>query len=202
LQGGKKRSMEYTHFTRMTFDNTFIEKLKSRDKKTQEVFYEQLAPKMYGICLRFAGNTEEANDILQEGFIRVFNHLKDFREEGSLEGWVRRTMINTAINFYKKRIKQGTKTELENVREKTEVKQYIIEKMAADELIDLIRELPDGYRTVFNLNIIEGYTHKEIGEMLEISENTSKSQLSRARKALQKKLILIKEKEQGGKKPE
>ncbi|NOX85955.1 MAG: RNA polymerase sigma factor [Chlorobi bacterium] len=186
---------------RMIFDNAFIEKLKSRDKKAQEAFYQQLAPKMYGICLRFAGNTEEANDILQEGFIRVFNHLKDFREEGSLEGWVRRTIINTAINFYKKRIKQGKKTELENVREKTDSKQYIIEKMAADELIELIRELPDGYRAVFNLNIIEGYTHKEIGEMLEISENTSKSQLSRARKALQKKLISIKEKEQGGKKP-
>ncbi len=185
----------------MIFDNAFIEKLKSRDKKAQEVFYQQLAPKMYGICLRFAGNTEEANDILQEGFIRVFNHLKDFREEGSLEGWVRRTIINTAINFYKKRIKQGKKTELENVREKTDGKQYIIEKMAADELIELIRELPDGYRAVFNLNIIEGYTHKEIGEMLEISENTSKSQLSRARKALQKKLISIKEKEQRGKKP-
>ncbi len=202
MQGGKKCSLKHAHFARMIFDNAFIEKLKSRDKKAQEAFYQQLAPKMYGICLRFAGNTEEANDILQEGFIRVFNHLKDFREEGSLEGWVRRTMINTAINFYKKRIKQGKKTELENVRDKTDGKQYIIEKMAADELIKLIRELPAGYRAVFNLNIIEGYTHKEIGEMLDISENTSKSQLSRARKALQKKLISIKEKEKGGKKPE
>ena len=183
----------------MVFSNAFIEKLKSGDKKAQEAFYQQLAPKMYGICLRFAGSVDEANDILQEGFIRVFNHLKDFREEGSLEGWVRKTMINTAINFYKKRIKQGIKTGLENAREKTDGKQYIIEKMAADELIQLIQKLPDGYRTVFNLNIIEGYTHKEISNMLEISENTSKSQLSRARQALRKKLISLKEKEKRGK---
>ncbi|HDO27813.1 MAG TPA: RNA polymerase sigma factor [Bacteroidetes bacterium] len=179
----------------MIFDKAFIIKLKSCDGKTQKAFYQQLAPKMYGICLRFAGSTEEADDILQEGFIRVFNHLKDFRGEGSLEGWVRRTIINTAINIYKKRIKQGKKTELENIREKNEDNLYIIEKMAADELIEVIRELPDGYRAVFNLNIIEGYTHKEIGEMLEISENTSKSQLSRARKSLQKKLNALKEKE-------
>lgn len=182
----------------MEFDITFIKRLKENDSKTQRVFYQQLAPKMYGICLRFALINEDADDILQDGFIRVFRHIKDFRGEGSLEGWVRRTIVNTAINYYKKKIKQGIKTDLEYVKGKFKETNNIVEKMAADELLVLINELPPGYRMVFNLNIIEGYTHKEIGRILEISENTSKSQLSRARASLQKKISLIKVKEQFG----
>lgn len=179
----------------MNFDKSFIKRLQKSDGKAQQAFYQQLAPKMYGICLRFAADQAEADDILQEGFIRVFTHLKDFRSEGSLEGWVRRTIVNTAINFYKKRIKRGPLTDLEYIKETADDKYYVIEKMAADELMKLISELPVGYRTVFNLNVVEGYTHKEIGQMLDISENTSKSQLSRARTSLQKKLNAIKKKE-------
>ncbi len=182
----------------MEFDTTFIKRLKENDSKAQRVFYQQLAPKMYGICLRFALINEDADDILQDGFIRVFKHIKDFRGEGSLEGWVRRTIVNTAINYYKKKIKQGIKTDLEHVKGKVKETNNIVEKMAADELLVLINELPPGYRMVFNLNIIEGYTHKEIGQMLEISENTSKSQLSRARASLQKKIFSIRDKEQFG----
>lgn len=182
----------------MDFDNAFIEKLKTSDGKAQKAFYQKLAPKMYGICLRYAASRAEADDILQEGFIRVFNHIKDFRGEGSLEGWVRRTIVNTAINSYKKRIKQGPTTDLEYIKDRPDEKYFVIERMAADELLELIRELPVGYRTVFNLNVIEGYTHKEIGELLSISENTSKSQLSRARSSLQKKIKSIKSKEQIG----
>ena len=182
----------------MEFDSAFINKLKENDSKTQRVFYQQLAPKMYGICLRFAFINDDADDILQDGFIRVFKHIKDFRSEGSLEGWVRRTIVNTAINYYKKKIKQGIKTDLEHVKGKIKENSDVIERMAADELLELINELPPGYRTVFNLNIIEGYTHKEIGKMLDISENTSKSQLSRARTSLQKKLSLIRNKENLG----
>lgn len=179
----------------MEFDSTFIQKLKENDSKAQRVFYQQLAPKMYGICLRFALINEDADDILQDGFIRVFKHIGDFRGEGSLEGWVRRTIVNTAINYYKKKIKQGIKTDLEYVKGKVKETNNIVEKMAADELLELINELPPGYRMVFNLNVIEGYTHKEIGQMLEISENTSKSQLSRARISLQKKIFSIRDKE-------
>ena len=182
----------------MIFDKPFIDKLRNNDGKAQQTFYQKLAPKMYGICLRFAADRAEADDILQEGFIRVFIHLKDFRGDGSLEGWVRRTIVNTAINFYKKRIKRGMTTDLAYIKEATDYSSQIIEKMAADELLELISSLPDGNRTVFNLNIIEGYTHKEIGEMLNISENTSKSQLSRARTSLQKKLKALKDKEQIG----
>lgn len=182
----------------MKFDQTFIKKLKKNDEKTQKAFYQQLAPKMYGICLRFAKSRTEADDIMQEGFIRVFNHLKDFRGEGSLEGWVRRTIVNTAINYYKKRLKRGISVDLDEIRNSKADNQYIIESLSAEELLHMINELPDGYRTVFNLNIIEGYTHKEIGDMLDISENTSKSQLSRARTSLQKKLEKLKQQENIG----
>jgi len=179
----------------MKLDSNFIKRLKESEPEAQRVFYEQLAPKMYGICLRFAFVRDDADDILQDGFIRVFNHIKDFRGEGSLEGWVRRTIVNTAINYYKKKIKKGINVDLDHVQDKVKQVSGIVEKMAADELLLLIKELPPGYRTVFNLSVIEGYTHKEIGNILEISENTSKSQLSRARVSLQNKLAEIKEKE-------
>jgi len=179
----------------MEFDPAFIKLLKDQDKKTQKAFYLQLAPKMYGVCLRYASDGDDANDIMQEGFIRIFNHIKDFRGDGSLEGWVRRTMVNTAINFYRKRIKRGISTDLKNIKGKADDKVYVIEKLAAEEIIQLVKKLPDGYRTVFNLNVIEGYTHKEIGEMLKISENTSKSQLSRARASLQKMIQSISRRE-------
>ncbi len=182
----------------MEFDSTFIKRLKENDSKAQKVFYEQLAPKMYGICLRFALINEDADDILQDGFIRVFRHIKDFRGEGSLEGWVRRTIVNTAINYYKKKIKQGINTDLDFVKGKVKEQNNIVEKMSADELLVMINQLPPGYRMVFNLNVIEGYTHKEIGKILEISENTSKSQLSRARASLQKKIFSIRDREQIG----
>ncbi|PKP33192.1 MAG: hypothetical protein CVT99_01705 [Bacteroidetes bacterium HGW-Bacteroidetes-16] len=179
----------------MEFDKSFIIKLLRNDKKAQEAFYLHLAPKMYGVCLRFALDKDDAADILQDGFIRVFVHLKDFRGEGSLEGWVRRTIVNTAINYYNKRIKQGVKTDLDQVKETNQTRSLVVENMSTRELLNMVNELPDGYRTVFNLNIIEGYTHKEIGEMLGISENTSKSQLSRARASLQKRLKIIEKKE-------
>ena len=111
----------------MEFDPAFIKLLKAKDKKAQKAFYLQLAPKMYGVCLRYSSDGDDANDIMQEGFIRVFNHIKDFRGDGSLEGWVRRTMVNTAINFYRKRIKRGTNTDLKYVKEKVDDKVYVIE---------------------------------------------------------------------------
>ncbi len=183
----------------MELNDTFIEKLKRNDSKAQREFYNYFAPKMYGICLRFALVNEDADDILQDGFIRIFNHINDFRGEGSFEGWVRRTIVNTAINYYKKKIKQGINTEIEHYQGKLKQDSTVVEKMSADEILNLIKDLPNGYRMVFNLNIIEGYTHKEIGKMLEISENTSKSQLSRARVSLQKKLDELDKNEKLGK---
>ena len=172
----------------MHFDDNFIERCLDNNSKAQEELYKHFAPKMFGICLRYAKNQMEAEDVLQEGFIKVFRYLKDYRSEGSLEGWIRRTMVNTAINFYKKKTKYQKEISLDQTEPISNEEESAIDKLSAKELLDMIRELPDGYRMVFNLNVIEGYTHKEIGVMLNISENTSKSQLSRARGVLQEKL--------------
>lgn len=157
-------------------------------KETNELLYRHFAPKMYGICLRFAGNPMDADDILQEGFIKVFMKIKDFRNEGSFEGWIRRTFINTAINFYRRNTRNLKNDDLDGIDLQDDQGESIIDKISREELLNLLQELPLGYRTVFNLNVIEGYTHKEIGEMLGISDNTSKSQLTRARKILQKRV--------------
>jgi RNA polymerase sigma factor (sigma-70 family) len=172
----------------MHFDEDFIERCMSNDPKSQGELYKHFAPKMFGICLRYAKNQMEAEDVLQDGFIKVFRYLKDYRNEGSLEGWIRKTMVNTAINFYKKKIKYLKDVSLDQTEPINTEEESAIDKLSCDELLEMIRELPDGYRMVFNLNVIEGFTHKEIGGMLNISENTSKSQLSRARGVLQEKL--------------
>ena len=172
----------------MHFDEDFIKRCLGNNPKAQGELYQHFAPKMFGICLRFTRNQMEAEDILQEGFIKVFRYLKDYRSEGSLEGWIRKTIVNTAINFYKKKIKYQKDISLEQSEPINNEEENAIDMLSAKELLNLIHELPDGYRMVFNLNVIEGYTHKEIGYMLNISENTSKSQLSRARGVLQSKL--------------
>lgn len=143
---------------------------------------------MYGVCLRFARNTLEADDILQEGFIKVFTFLKDYRQDGSLEGWIRRTFVNTAINYYHSKENEWKETTIDKAVAIPSATEDILSQISAADLLDIIRELPEGYRMVFNLYVIEGYNHQEIGEMLHISENTSKSQLSRARMALQERL--------------
>lgn len=143
---------------------------------------------MYGVCLRFARNQMEADDILQEGFIKVFLNLKSFRNEGSLEGWIRRTIVNTAINHFKKNLKFQSDVDIDHAGGISHECAGGYSHIRTEELLKLISGLPVGYRMVFNLNVIEGYTHKEISELLGISENTSKSQLSRARQTLQRKL--------------
>lgn len=161
------------------------------NSKSQDLLYKYFAPKMYGICLRFAGNQMEADDIMQEGFIKVFTQLKNFRNEGSFEGWIRRTFINTAINYYRKNLRSSKFQNVDEIEVALTNEENVYDALSKEELIKLIQELPNGYRTVFNLNVIEGYTHKEIGAMLNISDNTSKSQLTRARSILQKKVATL-----------
>lgn len=172
----------------MDSERQLIQKVLKKDPKAQEAMYRHFAPKMYGLCLRFARNSMEAEDILQEGFIKVFTYLKDYRFEGSLEGWIRRTFVNTAINFYRRKAKELVEISIDQSEISLASDSTIIETMSMKELLSLIQSLPEGYRLVFNLNVIEGYTHKEIANLLGISENTSKSQLSRARNALQLKI--------------
>ena len=150
----------------------------------QHELYRRFAPKMYGVCLRYAGKTEEAEDILQEGFIKVFKKIGSFRSEGSFEGWIRRIFVNTAIEQFRKKIYLQPITEYE---ENSVEGKYIsvLDTMAEKDIIKLVQQLSPGYRTVFNMYVVEGYTHRQIGEALGISEGTSKSQLSRAKMILQ-----------------
>lgn len=154
------------------------------NRKMQYELYQRFAPKMYGVCLRYAANATEAEDILQEGFIKVFGKLESFRREGSFEGWVRRIFVNTAIEHFRK------KSYLQPITEKEEAvyeANYlsVLDNLAEKDIVGLVQQLSPGYRTVFNLYVVEGYTHREIAEQMGISEGTSKSQLSRAKLILQ-----------------
>ena len=154
------------------------------DRRMQEELYRRFSPRMYAVCLRYAGNAEEAEDILQEGFIKIFKKLDSFRSEGSFEGWVRRIFVNTAIeHFRRKRYLMPVTEKEENTLEGKYLS--VLDDLAARDILALVQELSPGYRTVFNMYVVEGYTHKEIADMLGISEGTSKSQLSRAKVILQ-----------------
>ncbi len=154
------------------------------DRRIQQELYNRFSPKMYAVCLRYAGNAEEAQDILQEGFIKVFKKLDSFRNEGSFEGWVRRIFVNTAIEqFRRKRYLMPVTEKEENTIEGKYLS--VLDNLAASDIMALVQELSPGYRTVFNMYVVEGYSHKEIGDILGISEGTSKSQLSRAKVILQ-----------------
>jgi RNA polymerase sigma-70 factor (ECF subfamily) len=168
----------------MYSESDLIEGCRRGDRRMQQELYERFASKMYGVCLRYAGNNEEAEDILQEGFIKVFNKIATYRGEGSFEGWIRRIFVNTAIEQFRKRIHLQPITEYE---ENTYEGKYlsVLDSLAEKDIIELIQKLSPGYRTVFNMYVIEGYTHKQIAEALGISEGTSKSQLSRARQIMQ-----------------
>jgi len=153
----------------------------------QRELYDRFASKMYGVCLRYAGNTNDADDVLQEGFIKVFKNISRFRSEGSFEGWIRRIFVNTCIEQYRKKVKSYNITEAhENSVEDQDLD--AMDRLAAKDMVKLINELSPGYKAVFNLHVVEGYSHKEIADMLAISEGTSKSQLARAKGALKKLL--------------
>lgn len=155
------------------------------DYRSQRLLYQMFSPKMFGICLRYAKDYHQAEDILQEGFIKVYKNVHNFRGDGSFEGWIRRIFVNTAIEAYRKSVSMYPIVEIENIN----VPQYsenILSQLAAEDLMKLVMKLAAGYRTVFNLYVIEGYSHKEISALLGISEGTSKSQLARARYMLQK----------------
>ncbi len=169
---------------------------KEGNRRMQEELYRRLSPRMYAVCLRYAGNSEEAEDILQEGFIKVFKKLDSFRGEGSFEGWVRRIFVNTAIeHFRRKRYLMPVTEKEENTIEGKYVS--VLDDLAEKDILALVQELSPGYRTVFNMYVVEGYTHKEIADMLGISEGTSKSQLSRAKVILQDMVRTFIDKQRG-----
>ncbi len=168
----------------MISESDLIEGCMKGNRQMQYELYERFAPKMFGVCLRYAANTEEAEDILQEGFIKIFKKMGSYRGDGSFEGWIRRIFVNTAIEQFRKKTYLQPITEQE---ESTIEGKYIsvLDHLAEKDIVQLIQKLSPGYRTVFNMYVIEGYTHKQIAEALRISEGTSKSQLSRAKLILQ-----------------
>ena len=159
------------------------------DSKCQEQLYALFSKKIFGLCLQYAGNYDDACDIMQEGFIKVFRKLDQFGGKGSFEGWIRRIMINTALERYRSQMHLYPLTE-NVVNTGDMVYEEVFEKLSASDLIRLVQELPPRYRMVFNLFAIEGYSHKEIADMMGITTGTSKSNLSRARDILQKKVEL------------
>lgn len=170
-------------------DEQLVNECVSGNAIAQKKFYDLFAKKMFGVCLRYTNNIEEAQDVLQDGFVKIFGKLKDFESKGSLEGWVRRIMVNTALDHYRKNKKHLNDVDVDVVGYKLEKDDYIVETITADDLLKLIQAIPEGYRVVFNLFAIEGYSHKEIAERLGVTESTSKSQYSRARSLLRKILI-------------
>ena len=159
----------------------------------QKNLYEKFSRKMMGVCLRYCDSTEEAEDVVQNGFISIFENIESFKGTGSLEGWVRKIMVNTALTNIRKNKKLKQNIELDSVEFMLPSDIYQNDSFAAKDLLKIIQTLPVGFKTVFNLYAIEGYSHKEIGEMLNIAEGTSKSQYSRAKAHLQKIIPIDKE---------
>ena len=160
-----------------------MRKCQQKSRKAFEELYRKFSPFVYGICLRYAKNRDEAQDILQECFIKVMERIGEFRFEGSFEGWLQRMVVNESLNYLK--VNKNSFSEIdEEDADAEDVAADIVSDMTAKELLDVISRLPDGYRTIFNLYVIEGYQHNEIAEILNITESTSRSQLKKAREQL------------------
>jgi len=173
----------------MLNDLDIIEGCARHDRKAQQMLYDKYSRFLLGICLRYASDKAEAEDILQDSFLKIFFNIKDFSGTGSFAGWLRKVAVNTAITNYHKNLKHRYHIEIEEyVSVETGIGGFEVDLFTADVLQKVLNELPAGYRMVFNLYAIEGYKHKEIAAMLGIDTNTSKSQYSRAKAVLRDKL--------------
>lgn len=167
-----------------------IEGCLRKKRKHQDMLYKKYAPMLYAVCLRYTNSKFDAEDVLQEGFVKIYNNLHMYSQEKSFEGWIRRIMINTAITFYRKNLKHAYH---DDVSESHDISADLGPDTNAEftqaELLEAINRLPAGYKLVFNMYVVEGFKHKEIADELGIDINTSKSQLSRAKKYLQRELL-------------
>lgn len=169
-------------------EQKLIRLCKKGDRIAQKAIYDRLAPKMFPVCIRYVGDRTVAEDLLQDGFVTLFSKLDSFKGDGSFEGWARKIFVNTALMYLRKKDALKMSDELDSARNMTSVYSSQVQDIGYKELMKLITSLPTGFRTVFNLYVLEGYTHKEIAEMLDITEVTSRTQLSRARTWLQNKI--------------
>lgn len=156
----------------------------------QRMLFEQYAGKFMTVCQRYANDTMEAEDMLQEGFVRIFNNIQQFKFEGSFEGWMRRIVVNVALKHLQKKKIQFAEIK-ENNSDTPSLQAYAYSHLGEEELMKLINQLPAGYRIVFNLTVIEGYSHEEIAKLLNIQASTSRSQLVKARKMLQQQILQL-----------
>ncbi len=167
-------------------EQDLINRCGANDRVAQRLLYDRYAPLLMAICRRYAGQ-QHAEDVMQDSFVRVFQYLTQYRNEGSFEGWIRRICVNTCIRHLEKAKRLAVDYYGEGLPDHP-VEPDIISQMSANELLALIDKIPDGYKTVFNLSVIEGYPHKEIAQILGIEESSSRSQLTKARKYIQRSL--------------
>jgi RNA polymerase sigma-70 factor (ECF subfamily) len=156
--------------------------------KAQKALFDIYAPKLYVVCLRYLKDQMRAQDVLQDTFVKIFAHIGNYKSEGAFEGWLKRIAVNTCLDQLRKDKKLLTDVSLDDVSHKLAHQDYSAEKLMADDLLKLVQALPDGYRTVFNLFAIEGFSHQEIAQQLSISESTSKTQYLRARAYLKERI--------------
>lgn len=168
-------------------EHEYIQACQQQQPLGQRIVYERYAPTMLGVCRRYLNRTEDAEDVLVESFCKVFQHIGQYTGNGSFEGWIRRIVVNECLMFLRKQHALRNAYEIqENIDLHTD--QNIVSELAAQDILYLLNQLPMGYRTVFNLYVLEGYKHREIAELMDISINTSKSQLILAKKRLQELL--------------
>jgi RNA polymerase sigma-70 factor (ECF subfamily) len=165
-----------------------IEGCRQKSREAQKMLYELFSARMFGVCLRYTGSKEDAQDILHEGFLKIFEKIGQFESRGSFEGWMRRIMVNTALESFRNQNRTISMQDNDRTDYDRNEADDVTDNISARELLGMIKELSPQYRMVFNLYAIEGYSHKEISHMLGISEGTSKSNLSRARAILQEKV--------------
>lgn len=170
---------------------SLVKACQKQDPRAQTVFYERYKARMTGICRRYARTVAEADDIFQDAFVKIFNSIGNLQDPDAADSWVKTTVIRTAINYYNRTTRhEEMHSSLDGVEWQVESDDYvrIIDQMNVRDLVDLVNELPDRYRTVINMHLIDGYTHTEIGEMLSMSDATARSQFMRGRNLLMKKL--------------
>jgi len=175
----------------MLNEKKLIELLKKNSESAFVELYNRYSPVLFGICLRYSKERTEAEDILQESFIKIYENIDNFKSEGSLEGWLKRIVVNVSINHYRKKIKENTVSTDDEIRYEEIIPENVFSELTSKELIGLIQLLPEGYRIVFNLYAIEGFKHNEIAEMMGYTESTSKTQLMKAKKLLQQHVFKL-----------
>ncbi|WP_026913599.1 RNA polymerase sigma factor [Christiangramia portivictoriae] len=165
-----------------------IYRCKQQDRKAQEELYRLYSPKLFGICLKYSDNYQQAEDNLQDGFVTIFEKIGQFQDKGSFEGWMKRILINTSLQKHRQQKVYGITNEEDLQEDEIEVE---TEDISVDFLLQCVQDLPERYRQVFNLYVLDGYSHKEISDLLSITEGTSKSNLARARTSLKEKIELV-----------